>query len=134
MASLPRAPRLCRCRGFSIIRSCRPRGGRRREDSVTVKGELTGLVGQSPPIQALLATIKRLSAIGRTSGRPPAVLIQGETGSGKGLVASLLHRASARAAGRFVDVNCAAIPENLIEAELFGFERGAFTDARRAKP
>ncbi|MBI4218518.1 MAG: sigma 54-interacting transcriptional regulator, partial [Chloroflexi bacterium] len=71
--------------------------------------------------------------LGQASGRPPAVLIQGETGAGKGLVASLLHRAGPRAGGRFVDVNCAAIPESLIEAELFGFERGAFTDARQAK-
>jgi DNA-binding NtrC family response regulator/tetratricopeptide (TPR) repeat protein len=101
---------------------------------VAENGELTDLVGQSPAIQALLATITRLTTLSKASGRPPSVLIQGETGSGKGLVASLLHRASSRASGRFVDVNCAAIPENLIEAELFGFERGAFTDARRAKP
>jgi two-component system response regulator AtoC len=101
---------------------------------VTLTGESMGLIGQSPPIQALLATITRLTTLAQSAGRPPAVLIQGETGSGKGLVASILHRTGARAGGRFVDVNCAAIPESLIEAELFGFERGAFTDARRAKP
>ncbi len=99
-----------------------------------LKGEPTGLIGQSPAMLALLATITRLTTLAQSAGRPPAVLIQGETGSGKGLVASLLHRSGPRASGRFVDVNCAAIPESLIEAELFGFERGAFTDARRAKP
>jgi DNA-binding NtrC family response regulator/tetratricopeptide (TPR) repeat protein len=98
-----------------------------------VKGELTELVGRSPATQAVLASIKRLTALAPGSARRPAVLIEGETGTGKGLVASLLHRTSPRAPERFVDVNCAAIPETLIEAELFGFERGAFTDARHAK-
>src|SRR5205085_11501431 len=90
-------------------------GGRR---SLISKGELPELIGQSPPIHALLETIRRLTTLSRTSSRPPTVLIEGETGTGKGLVASLLHRNSARAGARFVDVNCAAIPEHLLESEL----------------
>src|SRR5262249_25533525 len=70
-----------------------------------------------------------------TPGSPsvPSVLLQGETGTGKGLVARVLHQSGGRGAGPFVDVNCAAIPETMLEAELFGFESGAFTDAKRAK-
>jgi transcriptional regulator with AAA-type ATPase domain/tetratricopeptide (TPR) repeat protein len=71
-----------------------------------------------------------------TVGNPavPTVLLQGETGTGKGLVARVLHDSGPRAHGPFLDVNCAAIPETMLEAELFGFEAGAFTDARRTKP
>ncbi|MGH7388080.1 MAG: sigma 54-interacting transcriptional regulator [Candidatus Rokuibacteriota bacterium] len=95
---------------------------------------LDELVGQSPAIAAVRDTLRRLVAHQAPGRRPPAVLLQGETGSGKGLVARLIHRLGPRAEGPFVDVNCAAIPETLLEAELFGFERGAFTDARRSKP
>jgi transcriptional regulator with AAA-type ATPase domain/tetratricopeptide (TPR) repeat protein len=83
-------------------------------------------------VRAQAARVARSSASG--ARRLPPILILGETGTGKGLLAGALHAASARAAGPFVDVNCAAIPETLLEAELFGFERGAFTDARQAKP
>jgi transcriptional regulator with PAS, ATPase and Fis domain len=62
------------------------------------------------------------------------VLLQGETGVGKDLVANALHQSSSRRGKRFVAVNCAAIPETLFESELFGYERGAFTDARSGKP
>lgn len=63
----------------------------------------------------------------------PTVLLLGETGTGKGLVARVMHESGPRRSAPMVDVNCAAIPENMLEAELFGFEAGAFTDARRAK-
>ena len=94
---------------------------------------LPELIGTSPGIAAVREQVERLA---RQVGarRQPPILIQGETGTGKGLVARLLHASGPRASRPFVDVNCAAIPESLIESELFGYERGAFTDARQAKP
>lgn len=96
--------------------------------------DLAELVGASPAIEAVRHDLRRLVALARDGRRLPAVLVHGETGTGKGLVARLLHRYGPRARGPFVDLNCAAIPEALLEGELFGYERGAFTDARRAKP
>ena len=79
-------------------------------------------------------TLHRLLVGQARARRPASVLLLGETGVGKSMVARVLHRAGPRATGAFVDVNCAAIPPNLLESELFGFERGAFTDAKHAKP
>src|SRR5262245_36782672 len=94
---------------------------------------LSELLGESPGMVAVRETAARLLQRQAERGRLPPVLIQGETGVGKGLLARTLHRAGPRAAGPFVDVNCAAIPETLLEAELFGYKRGAFTDARHPK-
>jgi DNA-binding NtrC family response regulator len=93
------------------------------------------LLGRSPAISALREQIQHLAPFD-TVGSPhaPTVLLQGETGTGKGLVARVIHDSGPRAQGPFIDVNCAAIPETLVEAEFFGFEAGTFTDARRAKP
>src|SRR5436309_14710896 len=96
--------------------------------------QLADLLGESPGINAIRDKIVRLLARQQDARRLPPVLIEGETGTGKGLLARLIHRAGPRPQGRFVDVNCAAIPETLLEAEMFGFERGAFTDALRAQP
>jgi two-component system NtrC family response regulator len=85
------------------------------------------ILGESPAIRRLLADIDRVGPA-RTS-----VLVVGETGTGKELVARALHRASPRAAGPLVTVNCAAFAESLLESELFGHERGAFTGAAERK-
>jgi two-component system response regulator HydG len=82
-----------------------------------------GMIGESPPIRELKALLARYAA----SDAP--VLIQGESGSGKELAAAALHRLSPRREGPLVAVNCGAIAESLLESELFGSERGAFTDA-----
>jgi DNA-binding NtrC family response regulator/tetratricopeptide (TPR) repeat protein len=94
---------------------------------------LAELIGRSLEIDALRGQVRRLLHL-PASHRPPPVLLLGETGAGKGLVARLLHQGGPRATGPFIDVNCAAVPETLLEAELFGFERGAFTGAAQAKP
>jgi DNA-binding NtrC family response regulator len=85
------------------------------------------ILGQSPQIKELLRLIERAGP----SGKP--ILIQGETGTGKELVARALHRASGQTGKPLVTINCAALPESLLESELFGHERGSFTGAVSAK-
>ncbi|MFN3567863.1 MAG: sigma-54-dependent transcriptional regulator [Caldimicrobium sp.] len=85
------------------------------------------LIGESPAIKQIREHIKKVAPTDTT------VLISGESGVGKEIVARLIHLSSKRAKGPFVEVNCAAIPETLIEAELFGYEKGAFTDAKTSK-
>lgn len=93
------------------------------------------VLGESPPIRALHDQIVQAACLeSPEGGTGPTVLILGETGVGKGLVARALHDLGPRASGPFVEINCAAIPTSLLEAELFGYERGAYTDARSAKP
>jgi DNA-binding NtrC family response regulator len=87
-----------------------------------------GIVTEEPAMRELLATVERVAA----SEIP--VLIQGESGTGKELVARAIHRLSPRAGQAFVALNCGAVPENLLESELFGHEKGAFTGAVARKP
>src|SRR4029434_7332510 len=106
-----------------------------RSDSVPHAHPTDRIVGHAPTIQALRAQIRHLATFDTIgSAFVPTLLLQGETGTGKGLVARVVHDSGPRAHGPFVNINCAAIPETLLEVELFGFEAGTFTDAKRAKP
>ena len=96
-----------------------------RGEELSEKGEI---IGTSQAIHNVLELVGKVSPSGRTT-----VLIQGESGTGKELVARAIHRQSPRATKPFVSINCTAIPENLLESELFGHEKGAFTDARHQR-
>jgi DNA-binding NtrC family response regulator len=92
------------------------------------------LLGASPAIEAVRQRILQVARADRLGEAGPTVLLTGETGSGKELAARAIHAAGPRADGPFVEINCAAIPAALLEGELFGFEKGAYTDARASKP
>ena len=103
------------------------------EESVAARkgsGELGAgeFVGSSPAIRAVRGMI------GQVATTDSSVVLSGESGTGKGVVARLIHRFSRRPHGPFVGVSCAALPANLVESEIFGHERGAFTDAKASKP
>jgi two-component system response regulator AtoC len=87
-----------------------------------------GLVGESVAMRDLAATVDRIAASSTTR-----ILVLGESGTGKALVAKALHAGSARAGGPFIEINCASLPEQLIEAELFGAEKGAYTGAHQRR-
>ena len=86
-----------------------------------------GIVGESAPMQKIFSIIEKVATT------DTSVLITGESGVGKELIAQALHTRSLRKDGPFIPINCAAIPENLLESELFGYERGAFTGAQNRK-
>jgi len=107
---------------------------RLRAENVLLREELRhryeypNIVACSAKMQEVLATVERAAPTNST------ILIGGESGVGKDLIARAIHQRSRRASGPFVKINCTAIPENLLESELFGYEKGAFTGATSSKP
>ncbi len=98
---------------------------RRLREEVTVDRRFTGIIARSPAMKKAVETASKVARY------PSTVLVTGESGTGKELIARLIHDESERSGGAFVAVNCGAIPENLLESELFGYVRGAFTGADR---
>jgi two-component system NtrC family response regulator/two-component system response regulator HydG len=94
----------------------------------TARPEESTIVGSSRPMRRVVELIAQVADTDAT------VLLEGESGSGKGLAAEAIHRRSGRADGPFLDMNCAGLSPTLLESELFGHEKGAFTDASRSKP
>jgi two-component system response regulator HydG len=98
---------------------------KRLRTEVQARNRFQNIIGQSEAMQRVLEITAQVADL------PANVLIEGESGTGKELIARAIHQNSSRSTGPFIAVNCAAIPENLLESELFGYVRGAFTDARK---
>jgi DNA-binding NtrC family response regulator len=98
------------------------------EETRTREFSVRAILGAHPKVEEVRGFVRRIAEIPR-----PTVLLLGESGTGKNLVARAIHHSSPHSRGRFVELNCAAMPSNLVEAELFGYNKGAFTDAREAK-
>ena len=101
---------------------------RRLRSSIQKSFEFGGILSKTPEMHKVFEMIRMVSATDTT------VLVEGETGTGKELVASAINQQSPRRNGPFITINCAGIPETLLESELFGYERGAFTGADQARP
>ena len=118
---------------LNAVKHCYERSRLARENYVLRRGlpadpaQLGGLVGRSPAMAQLSRSLRRVAAVNST------VLLQGESGTGKELVARALHAMSSRAEGPFVPLNCASLSPELIESELFGHAKGAFTGASQAR-
>ena len=99
------------------------------------RGSLDAIIGQSPAMVSTKAKVRQVLAAERSMRDDdlPAILISGETGTGKELLARALHFEGLRHDGPFIEINCASLPSNLLESELFGHERGAFTDAKERR-
>ncbi|MGH7987702.1 MAG: sigma-54-dependent transcriptional regulator [Candidatus Binataceae bacterium] len=104
-----------------------------RQEVSQLRAELARSYGLPNIIAADAKMTALLEMVEQVADTPATVLIMGESGTGKDLLARAIHFSSSRSQGPFVPINCAAIPENLIESELFGYAKGAFTDARQAK-
>lgn len=116
-----------------VLKKAEERESLRREvtrlrEEVRIERRFSEIIAKAPVMQ------KALEMASKVARYPSPVLITGESGTGKELVARLIHNQSERAAGPFVPLNCGAIPESLLEAELFGYSRGAFTGAERERP
>jgi PAS domain S-box-containing protein len=122
-------------RDISLIRDMKQKLAQVRQESEKMREELTELtlreledndiVAKSPSMKQAVHLALKLARIGASN-----ILLQGESGTGKGLLAKFIHKHSRRSGNPFIQINCAALPENLLEAELFGYEKGAFTGAR----
>ncbi|MBA3010648.1 MAG: sigma 54-interacting transcriptional regulator [Proteobacteria bacterium] len=122
-------------RDISLIEDMKKELARVRQESEKIRDELTELTLRDLAINHIVAqssSMKQTLHLARKLARADAsnILIQGESGTGKGLLARYIHTNSMGAKKPFIQINCAALPENLLEAELFGYERGAFTGAR----
>ncbi len=115
--------------GYAVEQGRQALARREQAASGTGAGAFAEIVGESGTIKELLVRARRLLPHAKAS-----VLILGDTGTGKELLARALHNGGPRQDAPFVAVNCSALPDNLVESELFGHERGAFTDAHAAKP
>src|SRR5438105_1660253 len=118
-AIIAKAARQSDLNARNVVPDDAPRGEYRRYTEIIGKGQRMAEITQ---------------IIGKVKDAPSTVLIQGESGTGKELVATALHETSLRRDKPFIKINCAAIPRELVEAELFGFEKGAFTGAVQSKP
>lgn len=101
---------------------------RQLKEALGRRYQFENIVANSPGMQEVLATVEQVAPTNAT------VLLGGESGVGKDMIARAIHQHSRRVSGPFIKINCTAIPENLLESELFGFEKGAFTGAVAAKP
>lgn len=122
---------VCNSKDFEELQVLQAYLAKREEDEIRgVETSLDirekGFVFESPKMRQIIELVKRIASVDTT------ILLTGESGVGKSVLARYIHLMSPRTEGRFVEVNCGAIPEGLLESELFGYEGGAFTDARKS--